>query len=489
MLHIITSGGRAQIIDYVPPSDGTSDQSTSNTWDETHEPEVPLTNGPPWSKEEEEELHAIASRWTNMISDRRLDFMAENDLFGCECRVYGIAVSPLGGIIAVAYSLHPNDTLEYITASKEMTRVMFGTHEALEGVLQRRGFIAEPPSNQPRVPTPMEISGEAFLLDMQCFGGRYGKVVGDVWRSLESACFAERKWDLEDTSIRSHEVRDSLVCSILAKRQLNALRYMCCLEILPRNLSPANLRLSLIGPPPRENPEIIAHIISNVLAAPRDGPTARSRLSIRIIYSLACIGILGLYDFRYVVELARDAFVWLSRLKEMPGGGADTMSKDMNISMDVKTELAISERRISDLEVIEQGWDDGSGLQEIRDKDKGFTSRLEKCTLCGEGMTWSDLRMAECSQGHRFPRCALTFLPMRDPTLTKECMVCARPALAERVLVDDEGEMKKQQQKARRGGGGAGSDNGLGSSTLARSVLTGLDVCVHCGGRYWAKGS
>jgi hypothetical protein len=22
---------------------------------------------------------------------------------------------------------------------------------------------------------------------------------------------------------------------------------------------------------------------------------------------------------------------------------------------------------------------------------------------------------------------------------------------------------------------------------LAASILTGLDVCVHCGGRYWAK--
>ncbi|CUS12521.1 unnamed protein product [Tuber aestivum] len=518
MLHLASSNGRAQIIDYTPTSGHMSEKSTSHiTEGAGDEQDVPMSDAPPGSREEEEELRAIASRWTNVLEERKQDYMAEHDLSTCTSRVYGIAASPMGGIIAVACSFHPNDSLQYITASKEMTKIVFGTHHGWEGAWQRRGLLAEPPSDEPRVPSPVEISSEAFLFEIECFGSRSAGIVDRIWRSLDKVHFQDSNgWDLESISIDGAGVDASLASNLLAKRELNALRYKCCLQTLS---DPANPRLSLlINAPPKEYPEIIAHTICNILSVPRNSATEKSNLSIRIIYSLACIGILGLYNFRQVVELARKAFLWLST----------------KVKVDVRTELEISDRRISDVEVMERGEDDGSGLQEIRDRDKGFASRLEKCALCDQGMTWSDLRVAECSLGHRVSRCTLTFLPMKDYKLTKECMVCKRTVLSEAILVHemenngtskndggdggglgDEGEMDDgggnttstskagptSASSSSRGRGAAAassssssssSQGGVvvdrgGESTLAASILTGLDVCVHCGGRYWAK--
>ncbi|RPB02392.1 hypothetical protein L873DRAFT_1673422 [Choiromyces venosus 120613-1] len=520
MLHLASSNGRTQIIDYTPPSGHMSEKSTSHITEGVgDEQDVPMSDAPPGSREEEEELRDIASRWTNVLEERKQDYMAEHDLSTCTSRVYGIAASPMGGIIAVACSFHPNDSLQYITASKEMTKIVFGTHHGWEGAWQRRGLLAEPPSDEPRVPTPIQISSEAFLFEIECFGGRSAGIADRIRKSLDKVCFPDGNgWDLKSISIQSTGVGACLASNLLAKRELNALRYKCCLETIS---DPANPRLSLlINTPPKENPEIIAHIICNILSVPRNSATERSNLSIRIIYSLACIGILGLYNIRPVVELAQEAFLWLST----------------KVKVDVRREVEISDRRISDLEVMERGEDDGSGLQEIRDKDKGFTSRLEKCALCDQGMTWSDLRVAECSYGHRVSRCTLTFLPMKDYKLTKECMVCKRTVLSEAILdhevennststsrnnggdgggssgVGDEGEMDdggnttstreagsaSSSSSRRRGSspaaassasqGGVGVVGRRGDSTLAASILTGLDVCVHCGGRYWTRG-
>lgn len=514
MLHLASSNGRTQIIDYTPTSGHMSEKSTSHiTEGAGDEQDVPTSDAPPGSREEEEELRAIASRWTNVLEERKQDYMAEHDLSTCTSRVYGIAASSVGGIIAVACSFHPNDSLQYITASKEMTKIVFGTHHGWEGAWQRRGLLAEPPSDEPRVPTPIEISSEAFLFEIECSGGRSAGIVDRIRKSLDKVHFRDGNgWDLESISIDGSGVDASLASNLLAKRELNALRYKCCLQTIS---DPANPRLSLlINAPPKEYPEIIAHTICNILSVPRNSATENSNLSIRIIYSLACIGILGLYNSRPVVELARKTFLWLST----------------KVKVDVRTELEISDRRISDLDVMERGEDDGSGLQEIRDRDKGFASRLEKCALCDQGMTWSDLRVAECSLGHRVSRCTLTFLPMKDYKLTKECMVCKRTVLSEAILahevensaskndggdgggssgvgdegMDDGGGNTTSTSKAgptfassspsrRRGAAAASPSQGGvvgrgGESTLAASILTGLDVCVYCGGRYWAKG-
>lgn len=475
VLNAATVNGRSQTVVYSPLSaalDGHPDTSTCHTSEDIGPTDFHMSDSYPDTKEEEEELRAMASRWSTTISERKQDFMVEHELSTANCRVYGIAPSPLGGVIAAACSFHPDDSLEYITAAKESTRIVFGTHEGSDGIWKARGFVTESQLDPRKVPNPITRASEALLLEIETLDEKREEIVDSIRRSLGTARFEGTGWGLEGVSVSSKRVENSLSANILLPPSLNALRYRICLDIIPGNGNPG---LAVGAIPPRENAEIIAHIINSILRAPRDKIVAESMLSKRMLYSVACIGILGLYNLRPVLEAARDALSWLSGVNETPTSGAGEAESS---SVDVTTELQIVERRVADLDVIERGDDDGSGLVEIRAKDKGFTSKFEKCTLCGEGMVWTDLRLAECTQGHRFSRCALTFLPIKEPRLTKECTICSRTVLGDAVLGDDEMDMETRGVRPE-----------VGEKTLARTVLVGLDVCVHCGGRYWAKGS
>lgn len=475
ILSAATVNGRSQTVVYSPLSaapGGHTDTSTCHTSEDTSQTDILMSDAYPDSKEEEEELRAMASRWPNAISERKQDFMVEHELSTANCRVYGIAPSPLGGVIAAACSFHPDDSLEYITAAKESTRIVFGTHEGSEGIWEARGFVAETQLDPGKVPNPLTRAAEALLLEVETLGERREQVVGSIKRSLGTARFGGVGLGLEGVSVSSERPEDSLSANILLAPSLNALRYKICLDIIPGSGYPG---LSVGILPPKENAEIIAHIINSILRAPRDRVATESMLSKRMVYSVACIGILGLYNFRPVLEAARDSLSWLSSINET---FTDEVGDTKRTNVDVTTELQIVERRLADLDVIERGDDDGSGLVEIRAKDKGFTSKFQRCTLCGEGMVWTDLRLSECTQGHRFSRCALTFLPIKEPRLTKECTICSRTVLGDAVLEDDELDMENRGVRLE-----------VGEKTLARTVLAGLDVCVHCGGRYWAKGS
>lgn len=475
ILSAATVNGGSQTVVYSPLSaapGGHTDTSICQTSEDPGQIEIYMSDGYPGSREEEEELREMATRWSNVISERKQDFMVEHELSTANCRVYGIAPSPLGGVIAAACSFHPDDSLEYITAAKESTRIVFGTHEGSGGIWEARGFIAETQLASEKVPNPLTRAAEALLLEVETLGERREQVVDSIKRSLSTAHFEGSGLGLDGISVSSDRPEDSLSANILLAPSLNALRYSICLDIIPGNGYPG---LSVGVLPPRENAEIIAHIINSILRAPRDKIAAESMLSKRMVYSVACIGILGLYNFRPVLEAARGALSWLSGVDEtFTDEAGDTERSDV----DVTAELQIVERRIADLDVIERGDDDGSGLVEIRAKDKGFTSKFEKCTLCGGGMVWTDLRLSECTQGHRFSRCALTFLPIKEPRLTKECTICSRTVLGDAVLDDDEMDMENRDVRLE-----------VGEKTLARTVLEGLDVCAHCGGRYWAKGS
>ena len=65
--------------------------------------------------------------WDYIIHEKKQDFIAEWDINSATCKIWGIARSPLGGIIAVVISLEPDDSLQYVTHSKETSRLMFGT--------------------------------------------------------------------------------------------------------------------------------------------------------------------------------------------------------------------------------------------------------------------------------------------------------------------------------------------------------------------------
>jgi hypothetical protein len=367
----------------------------------------------------DEELRAIASTWPAVLSEVEQDWMAEHEISTAAIRGYGMAVSPLGGITAVAVSLHPKDSLEYITAINEKTTIIFGTAPGSSGSWKSYGFSADG-----ELPNPIIVSTEAVLLEAMAFRDKFTSRVQaaisatTVQPALESITYTD-----------GEDVEEFLAKHTLLSKPLNALQYAAALKSISQDHE--------FLP---ENPSIIAASIIAALSAPRS--LCADRDSKRILYSLACVGIMGLYSSSTILEYAKEAFNWLN--SETPP----------EIRFDLEFGIIAMRARAGSGQV---------NAEQEMNVENGFVSSLERCMICGQGMVWRDLRIAECTEGHRFSRCALTFLPITDPKVTRECVVCTRTVLG--------GYMEGRDEK----------------QGLVKAVFGGWEACLLCGGRYWAE--
>jgi hypothetical protein len=371
----------------------------------------------------DEELRSISSTWPAILTEMKQDFMAEFEIPTASIRGYGLAVSTIGGITAIAASFHPKDSLEYITGSNEKTAIIFGTAPGSSGSWKGFEFSAEGV-----LPNPITISTEMVLLEVMALGESFTSRI----HAAISATAAEPNLDTISFS-KGEDVKEFLAKHTLLDTPLNAQRYSVALKLLEHQRHQASELLP-------ENPHIIAASIATALSAPRS--LSEDIESKRILYSLACVGIMGFYSSPTVLSLAKAVFEWL----------------DVNTPPETRfdLELGIISMRTQAAS--------GEGNEAEMNVENGFVSSLEKCRICNEGVVWRDLRIAECTSGHRFSRCALTFLPITDPKETRECTVCARTVLGGHV-------------------------KGRNCAGLVEAVWGGWEVCLLCGGRYWAEGS
>ncbi|KAA8914510.1 transcription factor IIIC subunit delta N-term-domain-containing protein [Sphaerosporella brunnea] len=425
IVQVLSIKGKSQTITYTVPSNITAAHITSPT---THpEDDVAM---PDAATDE-----ATASTWPVVLSEAEQDFLAQHEISSATIRGYGMAVSPLGGITAVAVSFHPKDSLEYITAVNEKTFILFGTAPGSGGGGWKScGFSAEG-----ELPNPISVSTEAVLLEAMAFQEIFTSRI----QTAISAATAAGQPNLEaitypsNLSNNNNDVEEFLANHTLLCKPLNALRYSAALKIISRPHSQAGYLLA-------ENPNIIAASIISALSAPRS--LCADQLSKRILYSFACVGLLGLYSSSMMLEHAKKAFEWLD--SETP----------TDVRFDLEFGIVAMRTRAGSGEV--RGG--GNGGKELN-VENGFVSSMERCLICGHGMVWRDLRIAECTEGHRFSRCVLTFLPITDPKLTRECVVCARTVLGGYVQGEE------------------------GMQGLAKAVFGGWEACLLCGGRYWAE--
>ena len=73
---------------------------------------------------------AFYSAWQRRLADDLMQYDNENDLENTGlARVWGMATSPGNKSIAVVYTLHPGDMVEYVLASQEESKIAFGGYE------------------------------------------------------------------------------------------------------------------------------------------------------------------------------------------------------------------------------------------------------------------------------------------------------------------------------------------------------------------------
>jgi len=369
-----------------------------------------------------EELENVSSNWPETLAEMKQDYADEHEIPKTLVRGYGLAVSPLGGTTAIAASFHPKSSLEYTTAHTEKTVIVFGTATGSSGCWSSFGFTPEG-----ALPDPITTATEAVVLESVALGNAFTSRI----HSAISAASADGDPRLEGITFTAGENEEEFMAKhTVLPKPLNVLRYTAALK----RISMPNYRLETFP----ESPHIIAASIVSALSIPRD--LCVDTYSKRILYSLACVGMMGLYSSSTILDLAESAFVWL----------------DANTAPEVRFGLEFS--------IVAMRRHAGQSAEMPVSVENGFVSSLERCLICTAGMVWRDLRIAECTAGHRFSRCAITFLPITDPMTTRECTVCARTVL-----------------------GAHSEDQEL--MGLAKAVFGAWETCLVCGGRYWAEDS
>ena len=150
---------------------------------------------------------------------------------------------------------------------------------------------------------------------------------------------------------------------------------------------------------------------------------------------------------------------------------------------------------------------------------------IETCRICDESILFESVKWAKCGSGHQFSRCALTFLAIQEPNISKQCGVCGAQCLNEWKLPElrgsKEGEDVEMTDPSLEGIAAPGSSvgdqlqNGVTAgeqesgdyqdaaaglaqvknngkpaieppSSLARILFAAFDTCIYCGGKFVA---
>ncbi|KAJ5917746.1 hypothetical protein N7454_010121 [Penicillium verhagenii] len=59
---------------------------------------------------------------------------------------------------------------------------------------------------------------------------------------------------------------------------------------------------------------------------------------------------------------------------------------------------------------------------------------FEYCEICDAGLAWDSAKEAQCANGHLFARCALSFMAIQEPGISKYCPICRAEYFDEDIL-------------------------------------------------------
>ena len=114
----------------------------------------------------------------------------------------------------------------------------------------------------------------------------------------------------------------------------------------------------------------------------------------------------------------------------------------------------------------------------------------ERCSICNLPIPFESLRWSRCGNGHRFSRCALTFLSILQAGASKACGICGVQYLNEnampemRAKVDGTMVMGETQDAAEGFRGRVVGDWAEPRVSLARLLFAACERCLLCGGRF-----
>lgn len=124
----------------------------------------------------------------------------------------------------------------------------------------------------------------------------------------------------------------------------------------------------------------------------------------------------------------------------------------------------------------------------------------EDCQICQQPIPFESLRWSKCSTGHEFARCALSFLSIQEPGITKSCGICDLQILKDSTVADVTSaaeDIEMTDVPAPEGDEEIPADDTWveishnqdnkdlrPKMTLAQLLFNACDVCIYCGGKF-----
>ncbi|KAI9798224.1 MAG: hypothetical protein M1835_002709 [Candelina submexicana] len=458
----------------------------------------------------------------------------------------GASLSPLGGHVATSFSVHAGDMPEYVTVAKEDSTITFMEFPgeannvnidqssveflSLWGVTQRwtsriddvleslQGELHLSPLSSelwlilrylPQIPD--DRTHELRTLNKLKEGLRqrlHEKTSSEISMCL-AGCFVYAHTDSDgkdrESSSEYKMAAQSSVCSRLRERVMlgdepTAMRLMCLLD---RTAS-----LEIMAPPRKASKAfdlsvrsldhfsrgLLCRLIESILEIPIKW-ARNSVLSKKIKYSAACAALLGLCWSHRRLELINRTLGWLAADE-----GVDLAEEKEHL-----TWLHDSRSQASAFEYYQAHQQSHTLL--LRSLDELQSSNrheiFDVCRICGAGIGWDSLAEARCHSGHTFRRCALTFLSIQEPGISKYCGLCGVECFHQDFVQKYFQKSVSASVFAERSDGSNGNttsdvgeeagviedsaqdaDNAGSPVSFVQIILASYEVCVYCGGKF-----
>lgn len=140
-----------------------------------------------------------------------------------------------------------------------------------------------------------------------------------------------------------------------------------------------------------------------------------------------------------------------------------------------------------------------AGVEGVDSPTAGLESSTsqEECHFCASPIGFEDVTMARCSRGHQFTRCALTFLSIQRPGISKRCGLCGLLYLSDFAIMPCRSGPASDRDSAEPGRRLSGDaidvssrvdddddDDETGALPLSELLCQAVDACLHCGGKF-----
>ncbi|KAI9808431.1 MAG: hypothetical protein M1827_007250 [Pycnora praestabilis] len=465
-------------------------------------------------------------QWHRHLIESRTQFSLKYDTGGLVVsKIWGLAASPFGSQVAVCFSSHPGDMVEYSTASTEKSTIVFDLQR-----LDSKTWL-ESLESDPTLANSNMFSAEAFILELRYSRegmlsehmklgdvgkpSTEGKDVSTLRRMLVKLALGESNGkihtDEPSIDVEPHATKQEPLAmisrKILDNPQEIAGRLIRLMDAVAMNDGLYTvMRTESSAEPDRHcRLKTVCLLVDSVLQITH-GRTQGDRLSRKIKYAAACFGILHL-----PCTLGRGSLLQ---------GTFESLAAETSIDLSPEIKLCVARRELeSELSILKTTSIRANKqvLPPRRSEEiasPGAQSIFEVCEICGTGIGWDDALEARCATGHVFVRCGVTFLAIQAPGISKYCGICGRQFLHEKILPDidehkptisqrvDSTDDKVVLEQGHSSPGTTtetavddtdefvmvGQDNSSRSRgetpSLAQIVFASCDLCIYCGGKF-----